>query len=135
VTSAFLGILFIFGGNTLANLFFPIMAFKRPHNFVARRSSSSVGAESSESDVPHKLRRRSSTLQTQTFLSSYSIFIIDTKLDTHNMMRLIEMVDYGGGKLASRAEDADIIVTAIVMRKRLERHVGADISVCVILTQ
>lgn len=42
---------------------------------------------------------------------------------------LYALAESGGAKLVGDAKDAEVVITAIGMRKRLERHISWDVAV------
>ncbi len=60
------------------------------------------------------------------------VYLIQAKLDSSAVHDLYSLLDTNSDfnlQLSGDLEDADVIVTAIRMKKRLERHVAWDIAV------
>lgn len=62
-------------------------------------------------------------------LPGVKIYIIQTKLASPAISRLFKLVENHAGKLCKNVDEADVVITAIRMRKRLERHVPPDMIV------
>ncbi len=62
-------------------------------------------------------------------LSSIRVFILQSKIDPELMSSLVDDAEGAGMSLVGRAEDAEIIVTEIRMRQRLERHMKWEVAV------
>lgn len=94
---------------------------KRP---TTDRPSPSTGqSSSSSSSFPlyrNKIQRR--------LLTGLKFYIISAKLTAEVVEELVQLVEINGGRMVS-VEKSDIIITAIGMRVRLERHVRWDIAV------
>ena len=96
-----------------------MMATKRSGD--QRASSSSTNT--SPSPGPALKRQRIST--THDILSDHKIYIITSKLDNGVVGELHELVERSGAVHARSPDDADVIITAIGMRKRFERQMTA----------
>jgi hypothetical protein len=62
--------------------------------------------------------------------SSISLFIITAKLDAADVGALHTLAEAHGAHMARSIENASVVVTAIQARKRLERHISAELAVC-----
>ncbi|VDC00335.1 unnamed protein product [Peniophora sp. CBMAI 1063] len=98
------------------------MSTKRPTN--QRASSSSTTA--SPSPGPTSKRQRLSAPHNA--LHGHKVYIITAKLESSTISELHELVERSGAAHARSPEDADVIVTAIGMRKRFERHVDWKVA-------
>ncbi|KAL1723700.1 hypothetical protein EV715DRAFT_190444 [Schizophyllum commune] len=101
----------------------------------AKRSRSSSYATSDESDyVPRKRQRSSSSSDSSDEHRRLKVYIVQAKLDSDEVARLYNLVEthsVDGGldfELAPNPNVADVIVTAVRMRKRLERHVDWELA-------
>jgi hypothetical protein len=99
---------------------------KRPPN---------VSETSSENESPRKRPRRSSS---PPFPDSdeedevLKVYVVQTKLAPEVVQELYDLVEAGSNlklELTPNVEDANVIVTSVRMRSRLERHVGWQIAV------
>ncbi|KAI0263865.1 hypothetical protein BC834DRAFT_885948 [Gloeopeniophorella convolvens] len=61
-------------------------------------------------------------------LSSHSLFIVHAKLSDVDISEINDLADKAGATIVSLPEEADVIITAIGMRKRLERHLNWDLA-------
>lgn len=102
----------------------------------AKRSRSSSYATSNESDYsPRKRQRSSADSDSSDEHPRLKVYIVQAKLDPDEVARLYNLVEtysVDGGldfELAPNPNDADVIVTAVRMRKRLERHVNWELAV------
>lgn len=93
------------------------MPFKRPGPLPHPSSSSS--------QPTHNPSKRPKL----TALPSIKVFIVQAKLDSRVIGELFALAERHCQKLCSDVEEADVIVTAIGMRKRLERNVAWDVAV------
>jgi DNA polymerase IV len=118
-----------------------MMPFKR-HLSPPRHSESSSRSSSSSSTEPPLKRLRSHSPQTFTPIPTIKVYIVQAKLDVHTISDLFSVTEShrsqwkGKGKdrqlsleLCQVVNDAEIIITAIRMRKRLERHVDWEVAV------
>ncbi|KAL1668985.1 hypothetical protein GGF50DRAFT_45360 [Schizophyllum commune] len=101
----------------------------------AKRSRSSSYATSDESDyAPRKRPRSSSSSDSSDEHRRLKVYIVQAKLDPDEVARLYNLVEtysVDGGldfELALNPNVADVIVTAVRMRKRLERHVDWELA-------
>ena len=104
------------------------MGFKR-----ARQGANSLEASSSktpsESPVPKALRLTESPERGRP-LEGTRLIILHAKLDPAKVAELVEASENAGATLVNSPEDADVIITEVRMRKRLERHVDWATAVC-----
>ena len=105
------------------------MPFKRPSSNLARPESQSEtpSSRSPSRPPPAKQRRTSSTAAKA--LPDTKVFIVQAKMDMRTLASLVGLADRETGGVCKNAKDADVIVTAVSMRRRLERHVPWDIAV------
>ncbi|KAI5890266.1 Nucleotidyltransferase [Schizophyllum commune H4-8] len=101
----------------------------------AKRSRSSSYATSDESDyAPRKRQRSASSSDSSDEHRRLKVYIVQAKLDSDEVARLYNLVEthsVDGGldfELAPNPNVADVIVTAVRMRKRLERHVDWELA-------
>ncbi|KAL1736401.1 hypothetical protein EV714DRAFT_199088 [Schizophyllum commune] len=100
----------------------------------AKRSRSSSYATSDESDYAPRKRQRSSSSDSSDEHRRLKVYIVQAKLSSDEVARLYNLVEthsVDGGldfELAPNPNFADVIVTAVRMRKRLERHVDWELA-------
>uniref|UniRef100_A0A0W0FVE5 DNA polymerase n=1 Tax=Moniliophthora roreri TaxID=221103 RepID=A0A0W0FVE5_MONRR len=91
---------------------------------MSKRSPSTSDSES----APSRKRKRSVSPQSD----SVRLYIVDAKLDPSDIHQLVSLVEDSHTQLdiciCPQVEDADVIITAVRMRKRLERHLGWDLA-------
>ena len=102
------------------------MPFKRPQ--AAHRASSgySSGPEHDDADEPPSKRAK---MGAEDSLSKVKLYIVQGKLDVATIAELFGLAEHNCERLVRNAEDADVIVTSITMRKRFERHVPWEVAV------
>lgn len=61
-------------------------------------------------------------------LASYRLFILHTKLAHKDISELHDLAEKADADLVSSPDKADVVVTAIGMRKRLERHIDWNLA-------
>ncbi|KAH9021225.1 Nucleotidyltransferase [Lactarius hengduanensis] len=61
-------------------------------------------------------------------LASYRLFILHTKLAHKDISELHDLAEKADADLVSSPDEADVVVTAIGMRKRLERHIDWNLA-------
>ncbi|KAL1756325.1 hypothetical protein FB107DRAFT_211622 [Schizophyllum commune] len=100
----------------------------------AKRLRSSSYATSDESDYAPRKRQRSSSSDSSDEHRRLKVYIVQAKLSSDEVARLYNLVEthnVDGGldfELAPNPNVADVIVTAVRMRKRLERHVDWELA-------
>ncbi|KAF8528055.1 Nucleotidyltransferase [Hysterangium stoloniferum] len=62
------------------------------------------------------------------FFEGIAIYIIQTKLEPTELDLLYSLVETHGANIQSTPEHADVIITGISMRKRLERHIDWNLA-------
>ncbi|KAL0578921.1 hypothetical protein V5O48_003069 [Marasmius crinis-equi] len=96
------------------------------------KRSISASQESSSSSSPEPARkRRRSISESSDHEIPINVFIVDAKLDPGEMAELVSQVEdskFTELKLCGNVQDSDIIVTAVRMRKRLERHIDWKVA-------
>lgn len=97
------------------------MPFKRPAPEPHTRPD-----PQSESLRPSK-RTRMGPLEKA--IPNVKIYIVQAKLDPSGVSELFKLAERHADRVCSDVEDADVIITAIHMRRRLERHVLWDVAV------
>jgi len=103
------------------------MPFKPPGSPSNRESSAAALSRSATpADNPKKHAQQSPA---KDIFHGIQIFILQAKLDTNAVAELVTLAEQCGAKLARTIEEADVVVTAISMRKRLERHLDWDFAV------
>lgn len=61
-------------------------------------------------------------------LASYRVFILQAKLAHEDISELHDLAEKADADLVSSPDEADVVVTAIGMRKRLERHLDWNLA-------
>ncbi|KZV73954.1 Nucleotidyltransferase [Peniophora sp. CONT] len=89
-----------------------------------RRASSS----STASPSPGPVSKRQRVSAPHNALRGRKVHIINAKIENAVVGELLELVERSGAAHARSPEDADVIITAIGMRKRLERHVDWKVA-------
>lgn len=87
------------------------------------KSSSSSSSESSS-----HTQKRTRDSETRP-LDAVRVHIIQAKMGPDTVAELLGLVDAVSAVHCSAAEDAEVLVTAITMRARLERHVSWALAV------
>ncbi|EIW53973.1 Nucleotidyltransferase [Trametes versicolor FP-101664 SS1] len=100
------------------------MPFKRPAPNPTRSDSASGSSSSSGSPPPAK---RSKTSVTKS-LPETKVYVVQAKLDAAAISELLTLGERHTKGVCKNAADADVIITAISMRRRFERHVPWDIA-------
>ena len=101
------------------------MPFKRPAP-VPAHSSSQSRAGSSSSVLPPAKQLKLSTPET---LPTVRPYIVQAKLDASAISELFSLAERHTHGVCRNAKDANVILTAVSMRRRLERHVPWDVAV------
>ncbi|OCH93467.1 Nucleotidyltransferase [Obba rivulosa] len=96
------------------------MPFKRPAPLPSQSSSQSQSESSMLYPTPSKRPRISSSAKA---LQDVKIYIVQAKLDVATISELYMLAERNADAVCRDPEDADVIVTAVHMRRRLERHV------------
>ncbi|PIL32799.1 hypothetical protein GSI_04916 [Ganoderma sinense ZZ0214-1] len=102
------------------------MPFKRAASNLAQPGTSESPSSRSPSRPPAKQRKTSSA--SAKALPDTKVFIVQAKLDVGTLSSLVGLADRETGGVCKNAKDADVIITAVSMRRRLERHVPWDIA-------
>jgi len=102
---------------------------------TSRSSSLSSSRSVTGATRSHK-RFRSSPTCDESMNRSLKVYIVQAKLDEKAIHELHDLIEHSspphnlGLELCNNPADADIILTNIRMKKRLERHVDWKIAVC-----
>ncbi|GBE80869.1 hypothetical protein SCP_0305890 [Sparassis crispa] len=64
-------------------------------------------------------------------LPEVKIYIVQAKLDVATISELFLLAERHTAAVCRHAEDADVIITAVSMRRRLERHVPWELAVSI----
>ncbi|EKM53596.1 uncharacterized protein PHACADRAFT_176005 [Phanerochaete carnosa HHB-10118-sp] len=101
------------------------MPFKRPaaayHESSGYSSGRSKPPETSpDVNVPSK---RSKVRRSAKIFPSVKAYIVQAKMDGPTIAELFMLAERHCERLCDYAEDADVIITSITMRRRLERHI------------
>jgi DNA polymerase IV len=62
-------------------------------------------------------------------LASYRVFILHAKLTHKDISELHGLAENADADVVSSADEADVVITAVGMRKRLERHLDWNLAV------
>lgn len=62
-------------------------------------------------------------------LPEVKVYIVQAKLDVPTIAELFSLAERHTNGVCKNAADADVILTVVTMRRRLERHVPWDIAV------
>jgi DNA polymerase IV len=62
-------------------------------------------------------------------LASKRIFILQAKLSNADISEAFDLAEKADADVVSTPDEADIVITAIGMRKRLERHIDWNLAV------
>ncbi|KAH9888450.1 Nucleotidyltransferase [Cubamyces lactineus] len=98
------------------------MPFKRPAPDPTQTGSPS---ESSSSFLPFAKHRKTSMTKA---LPEVKVYIVQAKLDVPTIAELFSLAERHTKGVCTSAADADVILTVVTMRRRLERHVPWDIA-------
>ncbi|OBZ65065.1 DNA-directed DNA/RNA polymerase mu [Grifola frondosa] len=101
------------------------MPFKRPAPLPSQsesQSSSSANLLSGSSKRPRLSPPPGKALP------NVKLFIVQAKLNTSAISELFGLAEQHAKRLCNKPEDADVIVTAIGMRRRLERHIPWELA-------
>lgn len=98
------------------------MPFKRPGP-APHASSSGLSSRDPDAASSSSKRRKLS------LLPAVKIYIVQAKLDSPTIAELFRLAEQNCEKLCSDPEEADVILTAIGVKKRLERHVPWEVAV------
>ena len=97
------------------------MASKRPSSLSR---SPSFGSTQSSPRYPSKRTKGPIGI-----LASHRIFVLQAKLSDADISEIYELAEKADADVVGSPEEAEIVVTAIGMRKRLERHLDWDLAV------
>ncbi|KAI0657690.1 Nucleotidyltransferase [Cubamyces menziesii] len=98
------------------------MPFKRPAPDPSQTGSPS---ESSSSFLPSAKHLKPSAMKA---LPEAKVYIVQAKLDVPTIAELFSLAERHTNGVCKNAADADVILTVVTMRRRLERHVPWDIA-------
>ncbi|KAH9952692.1 hypothetical protein BC827DRAFT_1148343 [Russula dissimulans] len=82
-----------------------------------------------ESSQTSPLRPSKRTKGSPGILASHRIFVLQTKLSHEDISEIFDLADKADADVVSSPDEADIVITAIGMRKRLERHLDWNLAV------
>lgn len=74
--------------------------------------------------------KRSKVSQSAKLLPEIKLYIIQAKLSSPRIAELFTLAERHCQKLCRDVDEADVVVTAISMRRRLERHMTWEVAVC-----
>ncbi len=105
------------------------MPFKRPAPPV-RAGSSGYSSRSDTGvgnvDIPSK---RTKVERSAKVLPEVKLYIAQAKIDGSSLAELFALAERNCKSLCTDIEDANVILTAITMRRRFERHVSWELAV------
>ncbi|KIJ45736.1 hypothetical protein M422DRAFT_29810 [Sphaerobolus stellatus SS14] len=90
-------------------------------------SKRSPPSSDSSCDSDYEDKRRRIDIDSKLF-SGLSIHIIQAKIEATELDLLFSLAESNGAELVTNNEQAEVIVTAISMRRRLERHIKWEIA-------
>src|SRR5882757_1807130 len=64
-------------------------------------------------------------------LASHRVFILQPKLSQTEISEIFDLAESADADIVSSPDEADIVITKIGMRKRLERHIEWNLAVSV----
>jgi len=105
------------------------MPFKRPAPIPHPQSGSLSPSETSSFSLPPAKHARTS--HSEKSLSQVKIYIVQAKLDESALSELLNLAERHSERLCEVADEADVIITAIRMRRRLERHIPWTLAVSI----
>ena len=108
-----------------------IMPFKRPAPPVHESRSSLSPSSLNLGDDVEGHSKQSRTTTTSKVLPGVNIYVIQAKLSPSQIAELFTLAENHCRKLCRDVDEADVVLTAISMRKRLERHMTWETAVCV----
>lgn len=107
------------------------MGFKRAHSTPMPTPPSTPGFDApGPSDLnPHPSPSKRSKESAQRSLADIPIHIVPAKLSSEAIRELISVAENAGANVSSTPENAEVLVTSIGMRQRLERHLKWKLAV------
>ena len=93
----------------------------------ASSPSPSPSRRSAEEGSPQRPTKRAKG--TPGILASHRIFILQAKLSHTEISQIFDVAEKADADVVSSPDEADIVITAIGMRKRLERHLDWNLAV------
>ena len=103
------------------------MSFKQPpplsHTAPGKRSQSqeSLSAPSTSNLARLPLSAKA--------LPKVKVYIVEAKIDSPSLAGLVRAAEQNAKSVCRDPQEADVIITAIGMRKRLERHISWELAV------
>ncbi|CAL1711990.1 unnamed protein product [Somion occarium] len=102
------------------------MPFKRPAS--TRSPSSGLSSASDSKEEIANPPKRSKVSKSPKALPNVKVYIIQAKLSPQQVVKLSALAEKHCAKLCMDVDEADVVVTAISMRRRLERHMSWDVA-------
>jgi DNA polymerase IV len=108
------------------------MPFKRPaparhdHPSQSGHSSRSNSSVEDDTNVPIK---RSKISKPAKALPEVKLYIVQAKMHGPELAELILLAEQNCERLCSNIEEANVVVTAVTMGRRFERHVSWELAV------
>jgi DNA polymerase IV len=121
------------------------MSLKRPSTIINVSSNSSPSLKRKKSDTVSSASRANSILSVNG--SPIKVYIVEAKLDTQKLFELVSLVESRSNRdrklkntasegaseflleLCPDVQKADVVITAVQMRRRFERHVDWGLAV------
>ncbi|KAK7691335.1 hypothetical protein QCA50_004729 [Cerrena zonata] len=103
------------------------MPFKRPAPLEASSSNLSSPSDSHLEDIEGPSKRSKISLPTKV-LPDIKLYVIQAKLSSPRIAELFTLAEKHCQKLCNDIDEADVVVTAISMRRRLERHMSWEVA-------
>jgi DNA polymerase IV len=91
-----------------------------------KRAGTRSPSPSLSSTATHPLRRAKSA---PGILASYRVFILHAKLEHKDISELHDLAEKADADVVGSPDEANVVITAIGMRKRLERHLDWNLAV------
>ncbi|KAA1470530.1 Nucleotidyltransferase [Dentipellis sp. KUC8613] len=103
------------------------MPFKRPNPH--EHSSESPLSESSNSATPAEPSTRGRAKRPKlNVLKGVKLYVLQAKMTAAEIGELYGLAERGGAEICKDVEDAELIITNVSMRKRLERHIDWNVA-------
>ena len=105
------------------------MPFKRPAAGPRESSGHSSGTSAPPTPDANIPSKRSKVSQSAKVFPNVKVYIVQAKMDGRTIAELFVLAERHCERLCGDVEDADVIITSVTMRRRLERHVPWDVAV------
>jgi DNA polymerase mu len=98
---------------------------------ATRHASSRSPSPFSKSTYSSPQRPSKRTKGAPGILTSHRVFILQPKLSQTDISEIFDLAESADADIVSSPDEADIVITKIGMRKRLERHIEWNLAVSV----